>query len=236
MRAAGALLLGAFIIGPAQAQTAGSTTTGTPPASGLACGALKAATSRTGATSSWTISTPSEKTTESGSLRSGPRFECIDGAILVVEFTSSAGHSFFGAYFPDGMNIGYGRQQIERRGTRFVLPVLSEDMLRRGRIGLDLLVKLADVDAEILRIDRLVAPDLAQQVPAGQHFAASSPRPAPPTQETHRSFVKSRRPDQPGKIRPGEPPSPRRFKSKRAGSEASGSAVHNDAASAGSGG
>ncbi|NQW53685.1 MAG: hypothetical protein HQ465_20840 [Rhodospirillales bacterium] len=126
MRAAGALLLGAFIIGPAQAQTAGSTTTGTPPASGLACGALKAATSRTGATSSWTISTPSEKTTESGSLRSGPRFECIDGAILVVEFTSSAGHSFFGAYFPDGMNIGYGRQQIERRGTRFVLPVQAK--------------------------------------------------------------------------------------------------------------
>ncbi len=59
-------------------------------------------------------------------LRSGPRFECIDGAILVVEFTSAAGHSFFDAYFPDGTNIGYGRQQIERRGTRFVLPVQAK--------------------------------------------------------------------------------------------------------------
>ena len=29
-------------------------------------------------------------------------------------------------YFPDGMNIGYGRQQIERRGTRFVLPVQAK--------------------------------------------------------------------------------------------------------------
>jgi len=51
-------------------------------------------------------------------LRSGPRFECIDGAILVVEFTSSAGHSVFDAYFTDGTNISYGRQQIDRRGSR----------------------------------------------------------------------------------------------------------------------
>ena len=42
------------------------------------------------------------KTTETGVLRSGPRFECIDGAILIMEFTSSAGHSFFEAYFADG--------------------------------------------------------------------------------------------------------------------------------------
>ena len=65
-------------------------------------------------------------TTETGTLRSGPRFECLDGAILVVEFTSSAGHSFFDAYFADGTNIGYGRQQIDKRGNRFVLPIQAK--------------------------------------------------------------------------------------------------------------
>ena len=76
--------------------------------------------------SRWTISGPSGKTTETGVLRSGPRFECIEGAILVVEFTSTAGHSFFDAYFADGTNIGYGRQQIDRRGSRFVLPIQAK--------------------------------------------------------------------------------------------------------------
>jgi hypothetical protein len=71
----------------------------------------------------WTIAGPSGKTTETGVLRSGPRFECLDGTVLIVEFTSTAGHSFFEAYFPDGTNIGYGRQQIDRRGGRFVLPI-----------------------------------------------------------------------------------------------------------------
>ncbi len=131
MRAVVLLLITAFIATPAHAQTpSGKTLSGKtaspPPASALSCGTLKAETSKAGAASSWTISTPSEKTTESGVLRSGPRFECIDGAVLVVEFTTSAGHSFFGAYFPDGMNIGYSRQQIERRGTRFVLPVQAK--------------------------------------------------------------------------------------------------------------
>jgi hypothetical protein len=101
---------------PAQAQTV----------SALSCGVLKAEASRTGATSRWTISGPSGKTTETGTLRSGPRFECIEGAVLTVEFTSSAGHSLFTAYFPDGTDIGYGRQQIDRRGTRFVLPIQAK--------------------------------------------------------------------------------------------------------------
>jgi hypothetical protein len=93
----------------------------------LTCGALKGESSRTASTTTqWTISGPSGKTTESGTLRSGPRFECIEGAILVVEFTSSAGHSVFDAYFPDGTNIGYGRQQIDRRGGRFVLPIQAK--------------------------------------------------------------------------------------------------------------
>jgi hypothetical protein len=40
---------------------------------------------------------PSGRTTETGVLRSGPRFECVAGAILVMEFTSTAGHSVFEA-------------------------------------------------------------------------------------------------------------------------------------------
>ncbi len=92
----------------------------------LTCGTLKAESWKTSATSHWTISRGAEKTTETGLLRSGPRFECLDGAILVVEFTSTAGHSFFDAYFADGTNIGYGRQQIDRRGNRFVLPIQAK--------------------------------------------------------------------------------------------------------------
>ena len=110
------LLLTFALAGPAQGQTPDS----------LTCGALSAESTRAASSSRWTISGPSGKTTESGILRSGPRFECIDGAILVVEFTSSAGHSLFTAYFPDGTDIGYGRQQIDRRGTRFVLPIQAK--------------------------------------------------------------------------------------------------------------
>jgi hypothetical protein len=92
----------------------------------LTCGTLKAESSRTSQTSQWTIAGSSGKTTESGILRSGPRFECIDGSVLVMEFTSTAGHSVFEAYFPDGTNIAYGRQQIDRRGGRIVLPVQAK--------------------------------------------------------------------------------------------------------------
>jgi hypothetical protein len=112
------LLLTAVLAGPAYGQA-----TGGQPAGALTCGVLKAESSRTASTALWTISGPAGKTTETGVLRSGPRFECIDGAILVVEFTSTAGHSVFDAYFADGSNIGYGRQQIDRRGSRFVLPI-----------------------------------------------------------------------------------------------------------------
>lgn len=128
MRQTGLLLLAAFLAAPVygQTQTKSGQNAGTPPASARSCGVLKAESSRTGSTSNWTISGPSGKTTETGTLRSGPRFECLDGAILVVEFTSSAGHSFFDAYFADGTNIGYGRQQIDKRGNRFVLPIQAK--------------------------------------------------------------------------------------------------------------
>jgi hypothetical protein len=110
MKPVGLLFLVAILAGPAYGQT-------------LTCGVLKAEASRSAASFQWTISGPSGKTTETGVLRSGPRFECIDGTILVVEFTSAAGHSVFEAYFDDGTNIGYGRQQIDRRGSRYVLPI-----------------------------------------------------------------------------------------------------------------
>ena len=126
MRRAGLLLLTAILAGPAYGQTKSGQAASAQTASALTCGVLKAESSRTAAASQWTISGPSGKTTETGVLRSGPRFECIEGAILVVEFTSTAGHSFFDAYFPDGTNIGYGRQQIDRRGSRFVLPIQAK--------------------------------------------------------------------------------------------------------------
>jgi hypothetical protein len=110
------LLLTAILAGPAHGQTVNA----------LTCGVLKAEAGRTASTSQWTISGPSEKITETGTLRSGPRFECLEGPILIVEFTSSAGHSFFTAYFADGTNIGYGRHQIDRRGGRYVLPVQAK--------------------------------------------------------------------------------------------------------------
>src|SRR5215475_1782109 len=120
MKKAGLLLL-AVLSAPALGQSAGSQGT-----TALTCGSMKAESSRTASASQWTISGPSGKTTETGVLKSGPRFECLESAILIVEFTSSAGHSVFAAYFPDGTDISYGRQQIDRRGTRFVLPIQAK--------------------------------------------------------------------------------------------------------------
>jgi hypothetical protein len=121
MRKVALLLLMAVLAGQAHGQAMSGSTT-----NALTCGNLKAESSRTSSTSRWTISGPSGKTTETGVLRSGPRFECIDGAILIMEFASSAGHSYFEAYFADGTNIGYGGQQIARRGSRFVLPIQAK--------------------------------------------------------------------------------------------------------------
>ena len=124
MKRAGFLLLAAVLAGQAHGRTAT-----VPATAALSCGTLKGESSRTASTSQWTISGPSGKTTETGVLRSGPRFECVDGAILVMEFTSSAGHSVFEAYFPDGTTIAYGRQQIDRRGGRIVLPIQAKTQI-----------------------------------------------------------------------------------------------------------
>jgi len=117
-----------LLAGTAHAQTANKPANPPPPSS-LACGVLKAESSKTGATSSWTVSGPSGKNTETGALKNGPRFDCLDGAVLTVEFTSTAGHSFFDGYFPDGTNIGYGRQQIDRRNARVVLPIQAKSRI-----------------------------------------------------------------------------------------------------------
>jgi len=114
VRLAGALLL--TIIAPAAyAQTPG----------GLACGTFKAESVRTGASTRWIITRGMDKSSETANLRSGPRFECIDGEVLAVEFTTSAGNGFVALYFPDGSDISYGGQ-IVRRSNRFVLPIQAK--------------------------------------------------------------------------------------------------------------
>jgi hypothetical protein len=112
VRTFASLLVLAMLAGPAYGQTPGSFT----------CGNFKAESTRTGASSRWTITRGSEKSTESGVLKNGPHFECIAGEVLAVEFTPTAGMSFVGLYFPDGSDIGYGGQ-ILRRNNRFVLPI-----------------------------------------------------------------------------------------------------------------
>ncbi len=112
------------------------------------------------------------KTAETGALRSGPRFECIDGAVLVMEFTSSAGHSVFEAYFPDGSNIAYGRQQIDRRGGRIVLPVQAKARIAAPyRAAFDYHCKLnmpADPIEPAARADRhLLVEDRRHEAPSG---------------------------------------------------------------------
>ena len=42
------------------------------------------------------------------------------------ETCATSGHGVFEAYFPDGSIISYGRQQIDRRGSRFVLPIQAK--------------------------------------------------------------------------------------------------------------
>lgn len=125
MRRVGVLLAAAVLAAPAYGQSPGK-----PPApqatNTVSCGSLKGESLRKDSAFQWTISGPSGKTTETGILKSGPRFECLDGAILTLEFASTAGHGVFEAYFPDGTTISYGRQQIDRRGNRFVLPIQAK--------------------------------------------------------------------------------------------------------------
>lgn len=112
MKAALGILLAAIAVGPAHAQSVDNFT----------CGSFKAESLRTAKGTSWTIARGAEKTTESAALKKGPRFECIAGAALAVEFVPANGPPFLGLYFPDGSDVSYGGQHFERNG-RFVIPV-----------------------------------------------------------------------------------------------------------------
>jgi hypothetical protein len=112
------LLLAALAVVPAHAQTANS----------LTCGTFKAESARTAKGTNWTIARGAEKTTETAALKKGPRFECIAGAALAVEFVPANGATFLGLYFPDGSDVSYGGQHFERNG-RFVVPVQARNRI-----------------------------------------------------------------------------------------------------------
>lgn len=111
MRAAAGLLL-ALIALPAYGQT-------------FTCGPFKTETRKTASGTEWTIARGNEKSSETGVLKSGPRYECVSGEVLAIEFTTSAGNGFVDLRFPDGNEIGYGGQ-IVRRNNRFVLPIQAK--------------------------------------------------------------------------------------------------------------
>ena len=112
MRAAAGLLL-AIVAFPAYGQDA------------FTCSSFKVETKKTASGTQWTIARGTEKSSETAVLRSGPRFDCVAGEVLAIEFTTSAGNSFVDLRFPDGNEIGYGGQ-IMRRNNRFVLPIQAK--------------------------------------------------------------------------------------------------------------
>ncbi len=118
MRGALAVVLLAMIAAPAWAQSKDKFT----------CGSFTAESWRTDKTSHWTIARGTEKTTESEVLRTGPRFECIEGAVLAVEFAPANGAAFLSVNFPDGSDVSYGGQSFERNG-RFVLPIQARSRI-----------------------------------------------------------------------------------------------------------
>jgi hypothetical protein len=95
-------------------------------ADSMACGSFKAESRRDGQLTLWTVARGAEKMTEKGVLRSAPRFECLDNAALAVEVTFATGSATFAVYFPDGTDLSYGRQQVDRRGNRWDLPVQAK--------------------------------------------------------------------------------------------------------------
>jgi hypothetical protein len=89
------------------------------------CGDFKADSKRVGAETQWTITRGKEKSSERSALKSGPHFDCVEGAVLAIEFTTSAGNGFIDLRFPDGNEIGYGGQ-IVHRNNRYVLPIQAK--------------------------------------------------------------------------------------------------------------
>ena len=94
----------------------------------FSCGVYSAETWRVDKVSHWAVARGPEKSAESGELRQGPRFACIEGAVLAIEFVPANGQTFLDLHFPDGTNIGYGGQHFERNG-RFVLPVQAKQRI-----------------------------------------------------------------------------------------------------------
>lgn len=127
MRVAVALLL-TLVAASAHAQSNSAQTSSAPTRTSFTCGTFKAESWKSGATTYWTIARGAEKNTESGALKRGPRFVCIGDAALIVEFVPSNGQAFLDLNFPDGTNIGYGGQHLEKNG-RFVLPVQARQRI-----------------------------------------------------------------------------------------------------------
>jgi hypothetical protein len=88
----------------------------------VTCGSFKAESWREGQLTQWTAA----GTTEKGVLRSPPRFECLDNSTLIVEIAFAGGHGTVAVYFPDGSDLTYSRQQVDRRGNRWVLPIQAK--------------------------------------------------------------------------------------------------------------
>ena len=116
MRLAAGVLIALLASSAAHGQTRDSFT----------CGSFKAESWRDGQLTNWMVARGAEKTTEKGVLRSAPNFECLDNAALILEITFATGSGTFAVYFPDGTDLAYGRQQIERRGNRYVLPIQAK--------------------------------------------------------------------------------------------------------------
>ena len=116
MRLVTGVLLATLASGSATAQTG----------DGFACGSFKAESRRDGQLTQWTVARGAEKTTEKGALRGAPRFECLESTVLIVEVTFATGSGTFAVYFPDGTDLTYSRQQIDRRGNRYVLPIQAK--------------------------------------------------------------------------------------------------------------
>jgi hypothetical protein len=110
------VLIATLAYGAALAQTGDS----------FSCGPFKAEAKRDGQLTLWTVARGAEKTTEKGMLRGAPRFECLDNTALAVEVAFAAGSGTFAVYFPDGTDLTYGRQQVDRRGNRWVLPIQAK--------------------------------------------------------------------------------------------------------------
>jgi hypothetical protein len=116
VKLAAAVLIALLSAGAALGQTRDS----------FSCGSFKAESWRDGQTMNWSVARGAEKTSEKGVLRGAPRFECLDNAALTVEVAFAAGSGTLAVYFPDGTDLTYGRQQVDRRGNRWVLPIQAK--------------------------------------------------------------------------------------------------------------